>query len=213
MELLRMIIVFGIITIIGTSLQLKLKNVLRFYNKMFPYPILREGAIYDNLKPGDLTYEGQVIHLAVSASISLFPFLFLSEFNYFFNLGAYLVFVLPALMILSRIKTFSDDNILFETGLGYEPLKCWVLSFLCLVMGLAIGFSQFYFNHIPFYVPLIIITLALMSSLIPIFPDKINKHLSYDIRSEKGMWTLKIFVAIAIFIQSLVFLCFSLIVL
>ena len=113
-------------------------------------------------------------------------------------------------MLLFRIKTFSDDNILPETGLGYDPLQCWKLSFLSLAWGLLIGFSGLYFSYIPLYVSLTIISLAILSSMIPIFPDYLNNLLSYDIRSEKGLWFLRKLTVVAISIQGVAFVFFSL---
>ncbi|WP_155930677.1 hypothetical protein [Methanobrevibacter arboriphilus] len=118
--------------------------------------------------------------------------------------------MLPSLMPLLRIHTFNNDNISPETGLGYNPTLLWLLSFFALVMGFGVGFSGLYFDNIPKYIPVIIITLALLSSLIPIFPDKINKYLSYDIRSSKGDWALKKLIVLAISIQLIFFLYFSL---
>lgn len=97
-----------------------------------------------------------------------------------------------------------------ETGLRYDPKQCWVLCFFCLMMGLMIGFSELYFSDIPLYVPIITISLALLSSLIPIFLDVVNRFLSFDIRSERGYKVLRTVTAIAIGIQSIVFLYFAL---
>lgn len=194
--------------ILGIFLVIGNERIVRFFDKTFSYPILREGCDYSD-KPLDLTYEGTVLSI-VLIPIECVPMLFLSEFNYFFNIGVYLGFVIPTIMILFRINTFSDKSILLETGLGYEPRQCWVLSFLNLAWPLAIGFSSLYFSDNPFYFSLITITLALFCSMIFIFPDYVNKFLSYDIRSEKGYWFLKKISATTIFIQGLVFIFFSL---
>jgi len=203
-EFLRFIIIVGFVWVIIVPLQLNLKRLLKIYDKVFPFSILREGATYDtaydNFKDY-ITNEGKILNLSVPVIILAIPVLFLSESNYFFNLGFYLTFAIPSAMLLCRIKTFGDNSILPETGLGYEPIGSWLLSYLCLMWGLVVGFSALNFADILLYFPLITISLALISSMIPMFPDYINKLLPYEIRSEKGMWTLRIITAVAICIQ------------
>ena len=145
------------------------------------------------------------MNLSFPSIILLIPALFLSEFNYLFNLGCYLVFALPSIMLLCRIKTFSEDSILPETRLGYDPFQSWLLSLLSLSPGLVIGLSGLYLGDTPFHVSLIRTSLALISSMITMFPDYINKLLSYEIRSEKGRWTLIIINVVAITMQGVVF--------
>jgi len=213
MEFLRLIIIIGIIFAIGIPLQLNVKRLLKFYDRVFPYSILREGATYDFTLDNfndSVTHEGKILNLSFPFIIISIPVLFFSEFNYFFNIGCYLAFLLPVLMLLCRIRTFGDNNILPETGLGYEPIESWKLSFLALMWGLMIGFSALYFTEIPLHIPLVIISLALISSMIPMFPDYINKILPYEIRTNKGLWTLRIINVVAICIQGVVCTYFSL---
>lgn len=211
MEFIRFIIVIGMVWIICAFLSLIQLYILKFVNNRIPYKILRNGS-FDNIKPwrkpGDLTYAGQVLILSILIP-SFFPILFISESNYFFNLGFFLLMLIPTCMILFRINTFNDDSILPETRLGYDPLQSWVLSFLAMMMGLVIGFSELNFSYIPIYVPLITISLALISGLIPMFPDYLNRFLSYDIRSERGYWFLRIVTGVSIAIQGAVFIYFS----
>jgi len=212
LEFLRLIIISVILFAIAIPLQLNLVNLLKFYDRVFHYSILREGATYDNIYDNfedSVTNEGKILHLSFVAIFLSIPTLFSSEFNYFFNLGFYLGFVIPAVVLLCRIKTFGDNNISPETGLGYEPIQYWVLSYLSLFWALMIGFSALYFTDIPLYIPLVTISLAIMSSMVPMFPDYINKLLPYEIRSEKGMWTLRIINVVTISIQGVVFLIFS----
>lgn len=180
----------AMVWIISGFLALIQFNILKFLDNNISYKVLRNGS-FDNIrpwrKPGDLTYAGQALILTIPIP-ALFPILFFSESNYFFNFGFYLLFVLPSIMPLIRIKIFNDDNILSETGLGYDPIQSWALSFLAMMMGLLIGFSGLNITDTPLYVSLITIGLALVSGMIPMFPDYINRFLSYDIRSEKGVW-------------------------
>lgn len=209
MEFLRVIIIIIIIcSFIGFLLNSLSPKFLEFMDKKFSFNILNDGDNY-NMKYPMFSYQGKTLTLSFLGIIAI-PLFFLSEFNYFFNFGVFLSFLLPGWMLLLRINTFNNDNISSETGLGYDPIFSWILAFLALSMGFAIGFSDLYFNYIPKYIPFVLILLAFLSSLIPIFPDKINKYLSFDIRSEKGVWDLKILTALSIFIQSLFFLYSSL---
>jgi len=211
MEYLRLIIISGIMLAIAIPLQLNVNRLLKFYDKLLPYSMLREGATYDttisNFKDY-VTHEGKILFVFFPAVILIIPVLFAFEFNYFLNLGIYFGLALPEIMLLCRIKTFGDNNILPETGLGYEPLESYGLSVLSSFWFLVVGFSTLYFTDIPLYIPLVIIILALISSIIPMFPDYINKILPYEIRSEKGAWTLKIIALVAIGIQWIVCVVF-----
>lgn len=209
MEFLRVITIIILMSIICLVLNSVKSYFLEYADKKFSLNVLREGTNY-KVKQSCLTIQGKVVLIFFSVTLIPLPSLFLSEFNYFFNLGVFLSFLLPGLMLLLRIHTFNEDNVYSETGLGYDPILSWILAFLALSMGFAIGFSDLYFNYIPKYIPFVLILLAFLSSLIPIFPDKINKYLSFDIRSGKGVWVLKILTAVAIFIQSLFFLYSSL---
>jgi hypothetical protein len=85
-------------------------------------------------------------------------------------------------MLALRTRTFNDDNILSETGIGYNPIQSYVLSFLGFVMLIPAFFSSEV--HLDFGI--IVLILSLISSMIPIFPDYFNSFLSYDVRTEKG---------------------------
>ncbi len=187
-------------------------SIDKFLEKISPFPYLRENGHYGGTIE-DITYEGMVIKfffISILCSILVF---FFSDINIFTNIGLSISFLLPGCMLLLRIHTFSDDNILSETGMGYNPTHCWILSFLAGAFCLVIGFSGLNFSNIPLYIPIITIAFTLLCFMIPIFPDYINKLLSYDIRSEKGYLTLRIITAVAIFIQGIVFAFFSLFVL
>ena len=208
MEFLRFIMISGILLAVAIPLQLNAVNLLKFYDRVFPYSFLREGASYDNISfanfKDSITNEGKILFLSTILIILPIPALFASEFNYFFNLGFYLGFAIPAFVLLCRINVFGDNNVLSETGLGYEPLESWGMSYLSLFWFLTAGFSQLYFTSIPIYMSLVIISLALVFSMIQLFPDYINKILPYEIRSEKGFWTLRIITLVGIGIQWIV---------
>jgi len=235
MDFLRFIIIFGIMFLIAIPLELNWINLVKFYDKVFSYPILHEGITYENLREGPttkdalkialkdpygfnneaetmlddyLTYEGKIINLSIPLVIMPIPILFLFEDSFFINLGFYLFCALPAVMLLCRIKTFGSSNILPETGLGYEPLNSWKLLLISMV-GVMLGLASIYFPNVPFHFSLVIISSALAFALIPLFPDYINKILPYEIRSEKGYSTLRTIVLIAFYIQMAIFVILS----
>ncbi|OQD59432.1 hypothetical protein MBBAR_3c00880 [Methanobrevibacter arboriphilus JCM 13429 = DSM 1125] len=93
-----------------------------------------------------------------------------------------------------RVRTFSDDNILPETGIGYNFKFSYFLSLFASV-GFFMVFPLFFGakDHLYFFV--IVFILALAGAVVPVIPDQINKLLPYDIRSEKGQ---KLLVAITL---------------
>ena len=208
MDIVRIIMIFGAIMAIFIPLHLNLKNLLKFYDKKFSFSILREGATYDNLYDNFndiVTNEGKILNMGISLIFISIPLLFAFESNYFLNLGIYLIFAFPAIMLLCRIRTFGDSNILPGTGLGYDPMESWRLSLLSCMWGFMIGFSSLNFISWEYLdIPLITISLAVISGMIPIFPDYINKLVSYEIRSKKGLWTLRIICVVSIVIQLVV---------
>jgi hypothetical protein len=50
-----------------------------------------------------------------------------------------LLLIFSGLIFFLRISTFSDDNILPETGIGYDVTKSWTLSLIG-SLGLAVVF-------------------------------------------------------------------------
>ena len=205
-----LIILFLISGVLFCTLYFGRVYFRKFIDKITPFPFLREGSSYNDRHIKNITYEGFVVQTFIMMAIMSIVVLFASEINVYFNIGFFLVAILPPSFLLLRIKTFSDSSILPETNRGYDPVDSYVLSFLGMAMGLVIGFSSLNFDYTPLIFPIVMISGALITSLIPIFPDYINKILPYEIRSEKGTWTLRIINAVAISIQGVIFLYFSL---
>lgn len=178
----------------------------RFLDKILPISFLRDNYDGSSDERG-LTYQGQTVwFFLIGTSVSIL-FLFLVEGNDWANLGMFLIFFLPGLILLLRIRTFNDSNILSETGLGYDTFNSWKLFWVISTPGFLFGFSGLGFNTIPLYTP-IIIPLAFICSIVPMFPDYVNKYLSYDIRSKKGIEFLRIFSVCAFIIQIIIIVFF-----
>lgn len=156
----------------------------KFLDNISPFPFLREGGKYKYTNfAEDMTYQGQILWIDFSVFIACISILLsfgLNWIGWVFALPA----LFPALMLLLRIRTFSDDSILPETGIGYDASKAWRLSMIG-SLGLAVVFFVLNVSD-NLILPIITLVLILLGGLIPIFPDYINKYLSYDIRSERG---------------------------
>lgn len=156
----------------------------KFLDKIFPFPLLREGGKYKykNFQK-DLTYQGQIVYNG-SIGIIIFISLFFSFGLNWIGWALSSPFLLSSFMFFLRIHTFTDDNILPETGMGYDVTESWKLSLIGST-GLAIIFFVLNISD-NLILPIITLILILIAGLIPLFPDYINNYLSYDIRSEKG---------------------------
>lgn len=156
----------------------------KFLDKIVSFPLLRKGGKYKYTNfQEDFTYQGQALYTGFSGVI-IFITVFLSFGLNWFGWALSLPFIFPALIFLVRIRTFSDGNILFETGMGYDVSKSWRLSLIG-SMGLAVVFFVLNISD-NLILPIITLILILIAGLIPLFPDYVNKYLSYDIRSEEG---------------------------
>ncbi|MGL6298994.1 MAG: hypothetical protein ACRC1M_07505 [Methanobacteriaceae archaeon] len=175
----------------------------RFLDKILPFSFFREN--YDgSMNLNRVTYQGQAIWLFILMGSFSIIFLFLDVENPGIRFGMFLSFFLPSLLLLIRIHTFNDSNILPETGFGYDSFNCWKFSCLSTIPGFMFGISGLFFSMIPLYV-LLLIPLACICCLVPIFPDYVNRYLSYDIRSKRGIEFLRTFSVFAFVIQILIF--------
>ena len=159
----------------------------KFLDSISPFPYLREGGNYKNYS--ERTYEGRVLDLFVSTLITYICAM-LSFMSYIALLIILQGYLFPAFLILLRIRTFSDDNVLPESGRSYNPGASYVYSmmgFILLIVDLAI----IYLVNLPLYIIIPVLIFGSLSSLVPIFPDYINRFLPYDIRSEEGDEFLK----------------------
>lgn len=156
----------------------------KFLDNIFSFPLLREGGNYKYTNfQEDFTYQGQAIYTGFAGVIMVIS-VFLSFGLNWVGWVLFFPFLFPSFIFLFRTHTFSDDNILLETGIGYDVTKSWTLSMIG-SLGLAVIFFVLNISD-NLILPIIALFLILIAGLIPVFPDYINKYLSYDIRSEKG---------------------------
>lgn len=157
----------------------------RFIDKIFSFPYMREGCDYNIKNYECLTYEGFIVNLLyVMVALSL-SFLIGFEFNLII-VAVCFTMLFPAILLFLRIHTFSDDNILPETETGYAPFGTWFLSMFGST-GLYMIFPAFFGSSEPLYFFVTVLILGLSATLVPIFPDYINKLLPFEIRTEKGV--------------------------
>jgi len=124
-----------------------------------------------------------IIGLYLAFGLSFFPTLLLYPLLF------------PYFLFLLRIRTFSDDSILLETGIGYNPLENYRLS-LAASAGFIVLLVTLWFDKLPLYFCIIGLILGLICYLIPIFPDYIGKFFNCDVRTEKGkdfLWLIGMF--------------------
>ncbi len=166
-------------------------SIGKFLDKVSPFPYLRDGGSYkfENAQE-ELTSQATILLSFFGISVGYFCFLLVFGLNYFIFL--FPVFF-PSLMLLLRIHVFSDDNILSETGIGYNPMEIYLLSFLG-SFGLVMLVPAFFSDEIHLEFGFIVLVLSLVVSLIPIFPDYVNRFLPYDVRTEKGQNLFRIII-------------------
>jgi len=178
-----------------------IKRFLNFLDKLVPFPIFSEN--YDgSMRIDGLTYRGQSLWLFILSYFYGFLAFTFPNPNSWGNFGFLLIFLVPGSMILLRIRTFTEDNILPETNIGYVPFKIWITSLVVGIIGFMYGFFGLGFKDLPTYIPIILIILAFISCIIPMFQDYINRFLSYDIRSKKGIFFINKITGIMIVIQA-----------
>nr|WP_302579079.1 hypothetical protein [Methanobrevibacter arboriphilus] len=155
----------------------------KFLDKVFSFPLLREGGSYKykNFQE-EFTYQGQAIYTGFAGVILAISVFFSFGLNWV-GWALFSPFFLSFIFFL-RIGTFNDDNISPETGIGYDVTKSWTLSLIGSI-GLSVIFFVLNISD-NLILPIIALFLILIAGLIPIFPDYINNFLSYDIRSERG---------------------------
>jgi hypothetical protein len=118
--------------------------------------------------------------------------------NFPIYLGFIMIFLFPFLILLLRIRIFSDSSILERTGIGYHPAYCFLLSIFAGVFTTGTGFSMLNFPEDPVGLAYSMIIVGLIAQAIPLFPDYINKILPFEIRSKFG-YKFMVVLAIVIF--------------
>lgn len=160
---------------------------------------VRDGVYQGGLD--DQTYEGIILEtpLVIIAMAVFFYYAFVvSLHNFPIYVGFVMVFFFPFIILLFRIRTFSDSSILERTGLGYHPAYCFLLSVFAGGYTTGTGFSMLNFSD-PMGLVYSMILVGLIAQTIPLFPDYINKLVPFEIRSKFG-YKFMVFLAVTIFI-------------
>lgn len=151
----------------------------------------------------DQTYEGIVLETIVFLiPFALFSYILLKNVNFMGAIGLIVMSIYPFLLLLIRIRTFSDSSILKETGLGYHPAYCYLISVFSGGYILVAGFASLNF-HFPLTSSFIMIITGFIIQGIPLFPDYINKLVSFEIRSIKW-YKFLVFLGIILFFISFI---------
>jgi hypothetical protein len=161
----------------------------KFLDKISPLPYLRERGNYKfRNAQEELTSQGMILFLFLNFSVCYLLFLLVFGFDYFIIL--FPVFF-PSLMLALRTRTFNDNNILSKSGIGYNHVQSYVLSFLG-SFGFLMLVPAFFSGEFHLDFGIIVLILSLISSVVPIFPDYFNRFLPYDVRTEKGQNVFRI---------------------
>ena len=177
-------------------------SIGKFLDKISPLPYLREESNYKfRNAQEEVTSQGMILFLFLNFSVYYLLFLLVFGFDYFMII--FPVFF-PSLMLALRTRTFSDDNILPETGIGYNFIQSYVLSFLG-SLGFLMLVPAFFSSEVHLDLGVIVLILSLISSLVPLFPDYFNRFLPYDVRTKKGQNVFRI-ISISLIILLFVFM-------
>lgn len=164
---------------------------------------VRKGVYQGGLE--DQTYEGIILEtpLVILAMAVFFYYPFAVSLNNFpIYLGFVMIFFFPFIILLLRIRTFSDSSILERTGIGYHPAYCFLLSVFAGGYTTGTGFSMLNFpDKDPSGLAFSMIIVGLIAQTIPLFPDYINKIVPFEIRSKFG-YKFMVILAVVIFLAT-----------
>jgi hypothetical protein len=150
----------------------------------------------------DQTYEGIILEtpfvVLIIALVSYYP-IAVSMQNFPGYVGFVMWFFVPFLILLLKIRTFSDSSILEWTGTGYHPAYFFLLSIFAGGYSTGAGFSMLNFPGNPVDLAYSMIMVGLITQAIPLFPDYINKMVPFEIRSKSGYKFMAILAVILFF--------------
>ena len=146
-------------------------------------------TVHNNVYQGglnDQTYEGMILELPLGLFIGFILFYIpISSLNFWGYLGIIVSFSYPCVLLFLRFKTFSESNILENTGLGYHPAYCFIISLFSGITVLLAGFAGLNFPGHEFNCYLLILT-GLFIQTVLMSPDLINKVVPFEIRTIGG---------------------------
>jgi hypothetical protein len=161
-------------------------NLRRELERLTGIKTVRNGVYQGGLD--DQTYEGIILEtpfvVLILALVSYYP-IAVSMQNFSGYVGFVMIFLVPLLILLVRIRTFSDSSILDSTGIGYHPAYCFLFSVFGGGFTTVTGFSMLNFSD-PASLAYSMILVGLIAQAIPLFPDYINKIVPFEIRSTSG---------------------------
>lgn len=191
----------GILVIIGIIIAVYIRQIEGKMENLFNVKFRRPDD--------DYSYEGMVFWLLPSVLIAMvvlfYPFAVVRG-NFPFYLGAMIGFLYPSLIMLLRLKTFSDTKIKESTGLGYHPGAYLAISLGAGWFMTARGFSMLNFQNIPSELAYITIILGLIAQTIPLFPDYIDKISPTDLRSKTGLLFMGIIAVILFIVTNIIWI-------
>lgn len=147
------------------------------------------------------TYFGLNILLSLILIIFLFCLYFpvvIDTNNFPVFVGFIFMFLYPLIFMMIRKNTFNENTIsyaglghsprnMLEKCTGYCPIWYWLLSLIIGGSSTVWGFSMLNFPEIPLYAGLIILFSGLISQTFILFPDIIDKFISIDMKTIKGL--------------------------
>lgn len=192
---LAVMIFVGLYLIVGVIvLTGYIKPIEKKLEKMFKIKIKRPDD--------DYSYEGIVIWMPLVFG-PLLLFMYYPIVVAYANLPAFLGiavgFLYPSVVMLLRLRTFSDANIQVSTGMGYHPGAYLFISLGAGWFMVLRGFSMLNFPNIPSELSYIVLGMGLLAMTIPLFPDYLDKVMPVDLRSSSGLRLMGL-IAVVLFI-------------
>ena len=166
-------------------------------------------------------YQCQVLYcLSLLPGGSIFAFeLGYILYNLWVGIGFALALVVPVIMVFVKINVFNDQSLLIngkitESSMGYNTYFYVLFALIIGLFGYYYGFtslslSVFKESFVPILFSVLWILLVFIFQLILLSPDKLNKVLSFEVKTKRGMLfyvftVCIIFVIFVIFTKSLV---------
>ena len=147
-------------------------------NKKFNfYSTIRFGSSYQYISR-------TMAYVAPGLMALILIFGYLAENMFVASLIAF-AFVLPFLALFFRIDVFNDDSCILGDGIvfGYHTTCYGVTSLLLGIYGYLKVYSLLNYN---FNLAIIIFIITVIVQILFLIPDKINKHLFFELRRKNG---------------------------
>lgn len=147
------------------------------------------------------TYRGLslfLILIGIIFCVFMYIPLVIDSSNFPVFIGFIFMFVYPQVVMFIRKNTFNESSIsynclghyprnMIEKCTGYCPMWYWLFSLMVAGSSTVWGFSMLNFSSIPISISLVILFSGLFFQTFILFPDFINKFVSVDMRTIKGL--------------------------